>query len=57
MKKEHIKIPITEIKKEYKVCKQQKLLSDFYFRNDSKKYREDCKKCYSDGRKVYRKEN
>lgn len=38
-------------------CGEEKLLSEFSFRNDSKTYRNQCKKCRSDFSKKYRKEN
>lgn len=40
-----------------KICGIEKSLSNFYFRNDTKNYRNECIKCHSEKTKKYREEN
>ena len=42
--------------KKCRVCRKEKPLTDFYYRKDSEKYREDCKKCFNEKRKKQGKE-
>lgn len=40
-----------------KICTVEKQLSEYYFRNDSKTYRPECKECHLKQKKKYNKEN
>lgn len=48
-------MPETIIYKTCKTCNETKEVSDFYFRSDSQKYRNECKKCWDGTVKKYRK--
>lgn len=42
---------------ECRLCNQQMMFSDFYFRKETQSYRTECKKCFRSLRKKYRNEN
>ncbi len=42
--------------KECLSCSKEKSLSDFYFRNDTKRYRSVCKSCFLQKRKIQKEE-
>jgi len=43
--------------KKCRVCGKEKLLAEFYYQKYCKKYRTECKKCQSEQKKTYRKNN
>jgi hypothetical protein len=40
-----------------KVCGIEKSVSEYYFRKDNQKYRNDCKECHLKNKKIYNQEN